>query len=52
MKVIFLSPAASRAAGGIFQIVRTLTFTLSASPDISQTVFGLEDDFATADAGA
>jgi glycosyltransferase involved in cell wall biosynthesis len=52
MNVTFLSPSVSRAAGGIFEIVRSLALTLSTSPDINLTVFGLEDEFTAADASA
>jgi hypothetical protein len=52
MNVTFLSPSVSRAAGGIFEIVRSLALTLSTSPDTNLAVFGLEDEFTAADAGA
>ena len=49
MNVTFLSPSASRAAGGIFEIVRSLALALSASPDTNLMVFGLEDEFTAAE---
>jgi glycosyltransferase involved in cell wall biosynthesis len=52
MNISFLSPSVSRAAGGIFEIVRSLALTLTTIPDTTLTVFGLEDELTSADAGA
>jgi poly(glycerol-phosphate) alpha-glucosyltransferase len=52
MRVAFLSPSVSRAAGGIFEIEKALALSLANLPDTEVEVFGLEDDFSAADASS
>lgn len=50
MRVVFLSPSVSRAAGGIFEIEKALALSLARLPETRVEVFGLADEFSTIDA--
>ena len=49
MHLAVLSPSLSRAAGGIYEIERSLSLALDDLPDVSVDVFGLEDHHTAAD---
>ena len=49
MRIAFLSTSLSRAAGGIFEIEKSLALTLSRMPDTTVEVYGLQDEFTIAD---
>jgi glycosyltransferase involved in cell wall biosynthesis len=49
MKVLFLTPSASRAAGGIFEIERRLAQCLSGQSGVEISVLCLEDEYTAAD---
>jgi glycosyltransferase involved in cell wall biosynthesis len=50
LKIAFLSPSVSRAAGGIFEVERRLAQCLVALPGVSVEAFGTEDEFTRLDA--
>ena len=49
MRVTFLTPSVSRAAGGIFEIERSLAHALHATTPAEVAVVGLEDAHTAAD---
>lgn len=49
MKIAFVTPSVSRAAGGIFEIERRLGQSLAAIKDTSVSVYGLKDDHTESD---
>jgi glycosyltransferase involved in cell wall biosynthesis len=52
VKIAYLMPSVSRAAGGIFEVERRLAQELAAMPDLQIEAFGIKDEFTASDAGA
>ena len=52
MRVAYLTPSVSRAAGGIFEVERRLAQSLIERPGVHLEVFGTEDEFTRLDATA